>query len=164
MRSNYGLVHIAIQITALTVTVLMIIGCTMDVTEDPKLCGGYTKGDSYLLLHDVAITEDGALSAIQTDVDHYRSVSSAKAGVIISGTTLKITHVLYRHHPENGDSIYPWAVVQSGCWQGREVNLRWLSRDIRELRRGAFILEPDPNYLKGVTRKEEGTSPVTSNF
>jgi len=137
-------------------------GCivTRDVTDNSDLCGGYTKGDTYQVLSDVAVTEFGLLSALQTDVNLYRNSQSGKECLVASGTVLRVERVVYRQHPEDGASLHPMAVIQSGRWQGREVDLRHLSRLLREAGRNPYtfyILEPNAKYLR---RVESGSTVV----
>jgi len=66
---------------------------------------------------------------------------------------LTVKRVVYRQHPEDGASLRPMAVIQSGRWQGREVDLRHLSRNVREAGQKPYtfyILEPDPKHLRRV--------------
>ncbi|MBM3301822.1 MAG: hypothetical protein FJY85_17960 [Deltaproteobacteria bacterium] len=156
MRHCYQATSNMGKVVCCVATLLVVAGCivTKDVTEEPELRGGHAKDVSYILLSDVAVTEFGVLSTAAGTIKVARSVTTASEGLVPSGTVMRLERVVYRQHPEDGASLLPMAMIQSGQWQGREVDLRHLSRNVREAGRNPYtfyILEPDPKYLKLVT-------------
>ena len=152
------------QQTARSIVCLMMLilasGCiaVRDVTKNPEIRGAYARGDVFEVLSDVAVTEFGLLSPLERDINLYRNPHSPKEGIVDAGTVMRVERVVYRRHPENGASLHPMAVIQSGRWQGREVDLRHLSRSVREAGKNPYtfhILEPDSQYLKSVDGPEE---------
>lgn len=142
------------RVAGLASSLLCATGCIVTRNVGEKgLRGGYVTGDSYEVVSDVAVTEFGLLSPLRTDINLMRSVISGTEGIMASGTVMRIERVLYRRHPENGASLHPMAVVQSGRWQGREVDLRHLSTKVREAGEDPYafyILEPDATWLRKV--------------
>lgn len=135
----------------LTVTVGCV--CTKDVTGQPELQGGYTKGVRHELMSDAAVTEFGLLSPLETDIRLHRHSRLDNEGLVVSGTVMRVERMVYEQHPENGASLHPMAVIESGRWQGRQVDLQHLSRNIREMGKPPYsfwLLEPDPKYLRRI--------------
>ena len=145
----------------------IVSGCmlTKDVTNQAELSGGYLKGTSYVLVIDVAVTEFGLLSAASARINNCRTNSKINEGIVASGTVMTLEKVQYRQHPEDGISLHPLAVIKTGPWTGRLVDLVYLSRGIRTTTNDArqlTILEPNPTYLEKVEKgaQEQKGSPI----
>lgn len=128
-------------------------GCIVnkDVTESAEYQGGYKKGDKYRIVSEVAMSEFGFLSAAPARVSYARSGVSVKEGLLETGTLVRVVRIMYRQHPENGTSLHPMAIIESGKWRGRLVDLVFISQNGREVGEDpyrVFALEPDPSYLR----------------
>lgn len=154
--------HLAVvRVLCYLAAAVIMVGCVMtrNVTEEPDLCGGYVRGELYMVLVDLAVTEFGALSALPADIDVYRHPASDREGILAANTLLKMKSVEYKQHPENGASLHPYAQVLTGRWRGRIVDLLHLSRNVREVGTEPYkfhVLEPNPQYLK----KTNATDPL----
>ena len=137
----------------LAVLLAIAAGCVgmRDVTGDPTWTGDYRPGNTYRLLTDVAFTKSGLMVADAPTVETYRSdPPSRRCGVVEPGTVVSLTSVFYRHHPENGDTLHPRAIVQTGAFKGTMVDLSLISRPIPgkpDTGTAPAPLQPDPRYL-----------------
>ena len=147
--------HNGIRGLVLLITLMYSYGCvaSKDVTDRDDCRGGYARGASYMLTCDVAINEYGTLSHATAVVENSRTIVSRKKGIVSAGTVLELKLVKYYRHLENGTYLIPLAVVKTGRWKGRLVDLSYLSRDVpveNKDPRLPSVLEPDTKYLKAI--------------
>ena len=65
-------------------------------------------------------------------------------GLLKAGQKLKVKELIEKSHPNLGSALYAYATVESGPFEGRVVDITFISRrDLRNRR----VLERDPDIL-----------------
>lgn len=126
---------------------------TKDISEDKILRGNYLKGLILESKTDMLLMYDNYISARARALDKVRQygLSDEYKGVIKKGTKLSIVRIELYQHIENGNYIYPMALVLDGEWKGEKVNLHYISKSSDRPENNSYyidILDVDPEVFK----------------
>ena len=142
------------------INAIFLISCaTYDITNDQALSGGYTSGKVFVAQKDLVIDKSGVL------VDDDLTLRGAKKGRIPSwfkgvmkkGERLQIERLLFKQHPEIGDSIHPIGLILDGTWRGESVDLYLVSKILKHVltnRSRYAILTNDPKRFIELSQGE----------
>lgn len=119
------------RVTICLISSWIFISCskTIDITNDEILGGQYHKGMILVAKEEILIRHNGKLWDHQSEIDSYKRGyrKDEFKGIIKKGTRLKIEKNELFSHVENGNYIYPIAMVLDGEWKGEIVNLIYTS-------------------------------------
>lgn len=109
--------------------VLFSCASTRDVTDNPVLRGNYEKGIVLINKTDVLLDKYNNLWDHRIDVENAKEngVSDEYRGFFKKGTKIQVIRIELYSHIENGNYIYPIALVLDGKWRGEEINLQYAS-------------------------------------
>jgi hypothetical protein len=132
----------------------IFLGCTTyEITQNKNLAGGYSKGEIFVAQKDLVLDKSGIL------VDNDLVVQGVKESekprwvkdIFLKGERLKIVSILFKKHPDIGDSIHPIGIILDGKLKGEEVDLYLISKIYKHVitEKSRFVvLTNDPNRLK----------------
>jgi len=117
---------------------ILFSGClfsTKDITNDESLRGGYNKGDIFIAQKDIVIRDSDYLIDSDVIIRAFNKGDSPQGykGLLRRGNKVKIVQIFFRHHFDIGDQINPIAIVLDGEWQGQEVNMRLVSKPLKDV-------------------------------
>jgi hypothetical protein len=111
---------------------IICISCakTKDITDNSILRGNYKNGLVLKVKSDILLDEYNYLWGLPHDIENARQygISDDYKGFVKEGTKLRILRIELYHHIQNGNDIYPIALVLDGEWEGEEVNLHYTSK------------------------------------
>lgn len=140
-------------ITLIAVAMLFLsCATTKDISEDKILRGNYRQGLIIETKKDTLLMYDNYLWARPLELDKVRiyGLSDEYKGVVEKGTKLSILRIELYHHIENGNYIYPMALVLNGEWKGEKVNLHYTSKSSDSPHNVSYhidILDVDPEVF-----------------
>ena len=144
MKLNAGLCFTLFAVSVL----LSACVSRRDISDSQSLRGGYSKGDTFVVKQDLGMLGN-ALTTDRGFTDRVQKGSSVKQ-IVKKGDRLRIIRVMFENHPENGVTIHPIAIIESGSLIGQEVDLWLVSKELREVRtdKDRFIIPAeDPSIL-----------------
>ena len=140
---------------SLILLVMLFLSCatTKDISENEILRGNYKKQLVIESKMDILLDKNNYLW------DHLRDIKNAKKygltddyrGFVKKGTKLRILRIELYQHIENGNYIYPMALVLDGEWKGEEVNLHYTSKSSNRPENDSYyidILDVDPEVFE----------------
>ena len=153
MDCQKGFFAKSILLFMMFLTPLLSCAKTTVVTEDEILRGDYRKGMVIKARKDILIDYKNYLWAHIPDIERVKEhgFNDDFKGFITKGTELKISRVDLYQHIENGNYIYPMAVVLNGPWKGEEVNLHYTSKSSTSPYNDTYyidILDVDPELFE----------------
>ncbi len=111
---------------------LFSIACCAEysIVDQERLGSAYTKGKIFIAQKDLVLDESGVL--VDDDLT-IRGIEKGRMpkwfkGLISKGERVKITRVLFKQHPDIGDSIHPIGVLLDGKLKGEEVDMYLVSK------------------------------------
>jgi len=134
---------------------IICISCakTIDVTDNEVVRGQYRKGMLLIAKKDILIMRSGMLWDYQPAIDSVkRGYAKEKyKGILKKGIKLEVLRVELYSHIENGNDIYPIAMVLDGEWKNEEVNLHFASKSSNCPENDSYyidILDVDPEVFE----------------
>ena len=140
---------------SLILVVMLFLSCatTKDISENEILRGNYKKQLVLESKMEIMLDKNNYLW------DHLRDIKNAKKygltddyrGFVKKGTKLRILRIELYQHIENGNYIYPIALVLDGEWKGEEVNLYYTSTSSDSPQNASYhidILDVDPEVFE----------------
>ena len=126
---------------------------TKNISEDKILRGNYLEGLTLESKIDMLLMYDNYLSVRSRTLEKVRQygLSDEYKGVVKRGTKLRIIGIELYQHIENGNYIYPMALVLNGEWKGEEVNLHYTSKSSDIPENDSYhidILDVDPEVFE----------------
>ena len=137
-----------------TIVFMSLISCaTYDISQDPILRGNYDPGEILVSKIDILLQKNNYLWFRKIDIERVKEhgLRGEYKGIIAKGTELKIVKIELYRHIENGNYIYPMAVVLNGPWKGEEVNLHYTSKSSDSPYNDTYyidILDVDPDLFE----------------
>ena len=143
----------SILLCMMLLTLLFSCAKTTVITGNEILRGDYRKGMVIKARKDILINYRNYLWAHIPDIERVKEhgFNDDFKGFITKGTDLKISRVDLYQHIENGNYIYPIAVVLNGPWEGEEVNLHYTSKSSESPYNDTYyidILDVDPDLFE----------------
>ena len=141
------------SISLISLTVLFLsCATTKDISGDKILRGNYLEGIILESKTDMLLMKDNYMSARSRALEKVKQygLSDKYKGIIKKGTKLRIIRVELYQHIENGNYIYPMALILNGEWEGEEVNLHYTSKSSDSPHNVSYhidILDVDPEVF-----------------
>jgi hypothetical protein len=102
---------------------------------------------------EILIKNNGKLWGNKSQIDSYKEGyrRDEYKGILKKGIKIKIVKIELYSHVENGNYIYPIALVLDGEWEGEEVNLHYTSKSSNRPENDSYyidILDVDPEVFE----------------
>jgi hypothetical protein len=134
---------------------VLFLSCatTKDISEDKILRGNYFEGLILESKIDMLLMYDNYMSARSRALEKVKQygLSDEYKGIIKNGTKMRIIRVELYQHIENGNYIYPIALILNGEWKGEEVNFHYTSESSDSPHNASYhidILDIDTRLFK----------------
>jgi len=137
------------------IAIFFLLSCatTKDITDNSILRGNYIKGLVLKIKSDILLDEYNFLWDLPQDIERAKQYgfSDDYKGFVREGTKLRILRIELYQHIENGNYIYPMALILNGQWKGEKVNLHYTSRSSDSPHNASYhidILDFDPEVFE----------------
>ncbi len=143
------------RVVVIVAILFLLLSCatTKDITDNSILRGNYRKGLVLKIKSDILLDEYNYLWDLPRDIEKAKQYgfSDDYKGFVREGTKLIILRIELYQHIENGNYIYPMALILNGQWKGEKVNLHYTSRSSDSPHNASYhidILDVDPEVFE----------------